>query len=354
MEAYIKSTGNISPQDSLYSNAYLDNPAHYTSDHLKCIEPDYKEFLNPALSRRMGRIIKMGVASAKVCLKNTDVEVPDAIIMGTGLGCIEDTEKFLATISDNQEKLLPPSSFIQSTHNTIAAQIALELKCHNYNLAYVHRGFSFESALLDALMLMNEGSASNVLLGGADELTSNSFQIMKRMGHWKRQNINSLNLKNENSKGTIAGEGSVFFLLTKEKEENSLAKISGVGYNFWPLGPMEVEVGIFNFLKHHNLDEGDIDLVLLGINSDIQFDGIYHSVREGLFPGKAHCYYKHLCGEYFTSSAFALTVASELIKRQNVPGHLKINEVAPKSINNILIWNHFRNLEHTYILVSKC
>ena len=53
--------------------------------------------------------------------------MPDAIITGTGLGCLEDTEKFLTAMVTNKEEFLTPTSFIQSTHNTVSAQIALLL-----------------------------------------------------------------------------------------------------------------------------------------------------------------------------------------------------------------------------------
>ena len=91
--------------------------------------------------------------------------MPDAVIAGTGLGCLEDTEKFLGSIYTLQEHLLNPTPFINSTHNTIAGAIALAIKCHGYNATYTHRGFSFESALLDALMLASENPEAAILAG---------------------------------------------------------------------------------------------------------------------------------------------------------------------------------------------
>ena len=76
------------------------------------------------------------------------------------------------------EEMLPPTAFIQSTHNTVAAQIALMLKCHAYNNTFVHKGISFESALLDGIMLMRDNEASNFLVGAIDELTDNSYIIL--------------------------------------------------------------------------------------------------------------------------------------------------------------------------------
>src|ERR1039457_1354915 len=169
----------------------------------------------------------MGVAASAICLQDAGSPIPDAIITGTGLGCIEDTEKFLSTLLMNNEEFLTPTSFIQSTHNTVSAQIALLLKCHNYNFTYVNRGISFESALLDSLTRLRLGDSASVLLGGVDELTDNAWTIMNRLGHWKRNPLNNLKLFNDKTRGSIAGEGAAFFFLSSSKNGSSYAEISG-------------------------------------------------------------------------------------------------------------------------------
>ncbi len=113
---------------------------------------------------------------------------------------------------EQKEQLLTPTAFIQSTHNTIGAQIALLLGCNGYNNAFVHRGFSFESALLDACLLIKENEAHNVLVGAIDEITDNSFAILERFGLYKRKPLSNFDLYKTDSKGTNAGEGRVIFL----------------------------------------------------------------------------------------------------------------------------------------------
>jgi 3-oxoacyl-[acyl-carrier-protein] synthase II len=112
---YIRSTGNVSPQGSF--DQLLHAPASYSGDKLSCMEPDYSSFIDPKQIRRMSRIIKMGVAAAFDCLKDTGVSVPDAIITGTAYGCLADTDIFLTRLIENNEELLSPTAFIQSTHN---------------------------------------------------------------------------------------------------------------------------------------------------------------------------------------------------------------------------------------------
>ncbi len=179
---YIRATGNISPQKT-FGHPPMDEAAvAYTGNRLACIEPDYKEFIDPKLIRRMSRIIRMGVAAAMECLKEANVKMPDAIVTGTAYGCMEDTNSFLSKMVEFNEELLTPTAFIQSTHNTIGAQIGLMLQCNNYNNAYVHRGFSFESALLDGMLLLKEKEASIVLVGAIDEIIDTSHAVLNRMG----------------------------------------------------------------------------------------------------------------------------------------------------------------------------
>lgn len=47
-------------------------------------------------------------------------------------------------LMDNREQMLNPTAFIQSTFNTVGAQLALLLKIHAYNVTYVHRGLSLK------------------------------------------------------------------------------------------------------------------------------------------------------------------------------------------------------------------
>ncbi|HRN48037.1 MAG TPA: beta-ketoacyl synthase chain length factor [Niabella sp.] len=135
---YIRSASAVSPQASF--NQMLSTPAVYTGDKLNCIEPDYSKYIDPKLIRRMSRIIKMGVAAAMEALKDAELSMPDAIITGTAYGCLADTDAFLSRMVEFNEELLSPTSFIQSTHNTVGAQIALMLHCHHYNNTYVHSG----------------------------------------------------------------------------------------------------------------------------------------------------------------------------------------------------------------------
>jgi len=350
---YINGVGVISPQKTFDNSNFLDEPVAVESLRLKCVDPNYREFIAGDMIRRMGRIIKMGIAASKISLQDAGCTMPDAIITGTGLGCIEDTEKFLSSMILNKEEFLTPTSFIQSTHNTVSAQIALLLKCHNYNFTYVHRGISFESALIDSMMRINSGQAGNILAGSADELTTNSFTIMQRLGFWKRKPVNNLRLLEDKTRGTIAGEGAAFFVISDQPGEKVYAEIKDVETFIYPEEISETKLHISNFLARNQVTAGDISLLITGMNGDPSFDKMYHEVSDQLFLNTGKGYYKHLCGEYHTSVSFALWLAAMVMRNQRIPEVMKLQEPVTKDIKNILIYNHYININHSLILVSK-
>jgi len=351
MEAYISGLGNISAQETFDNFVFLENIRKLDAPLTFCIEPNYKEFIQPIQLRRMGRILRMGVTAAAKCLKDAGVEVPDAIITGTGLGLVQDTEKFLTAVIENEEKFLTPTSFIQSTHNTVGAHIAVMLKCNNYNFTYVHSNISFESALLDSMMLINENSGLNILLGGLDEITDTYFKITDKAGLWNKYNPEE-QIPHIPEKA-IAGEGATYFVITGVSKPENYAKFMGVSTFYKPKSTGGITSNLLKFLNHNGLTISDIDLVLLGQN-DTNGDSIYNSIRSGILKETNQGYYKHLCGEYYTSSAFAAWLAANILKRQVVPDAVLLKGKQTKPLKKILIWNHFRNINHSFMLLSAC
>ena len=339
MKAFINNTAIVSPQRTFDQEFPLEIVRYPDAKYLKCIEPAYKDFLDPMVSRRMSRIVKMGVCAALSCLRKASVEMPDAVIAGTGLGCLEDTEKFLGSIYTLQEHLLNPTPFINSTHNTIAGAIALAIKCHGYNATFTHRGFSFESALLDALMLASENPEACILTGAFDEITNNSYDITKRLGFWD---------------STIPGEGVAFFMLSGKKQTNSMAQLNALYTLFNPEEENVVEKEMHKFIKNAGLSVQDIDLIVMGINGDPLTDGYYKHLMGGMFEGKPVAKFKHLSGEYDTASSFALWLVAQVISKQHIPEWIRINEYKPDKLKTILIYNHLRGVNHSFYLLSAC
>ena len=355
MEAYIRGIGNISPQNSWDNAVFPGEMVLYEGNRLKCIEPDYKEFIKPIQMRRMSRTLKMGVSAAGRCLRDAGIEAPDAIIVGTGLGMMQDTEKFLNAILDNDEKFLTPTSFIQSTHNTVGAHIAVMLKCNKYNLTYVHENISFEEALLDSLMRIKEEPSEKILLAGIDELTDEYFTITDNAGFWKKDIEGNSELLKHSSSGSIAGEGAIFFVVSGEEHPGNYARFAGVDTFYKPLSDDETESFIREFISSRGLEFQDIDLLITGMNGDNEGDNVYRRIQEKMFSGTPTAYYKHLYGEYYTSSAFASWLGAMIIKIGSYPESIIINGLRPEgAVNNILIYNQTNNTNHALTLLSAC
>lgn len=353
MQAYINSIGIISPQLT-FDGSFLSAPiVHVESQFLMCEEPVYKEFINPVQLRRMSRILKMGLGASSICMDARSDVRPDAIVVGTGLACVSDLEKFLLSIDDNQEKMLSPIPFINSSHNTVGAQIAMMRKLTGYNMTYCHRSFSFESALLDALMLIAEGGVSNTLVGGIDEHTEGYFKIFNLLDFWRKKSVDNLSLFEGSHLGTICGEGAAFFFLEKNRQDGTLAKITDVQTFLKECDASDVKGEMDAFLGRNGLTEVDVDMFVLGRNGDSFGDGIYLDLERLLPESCGIAYYKHLCGEYMTSTSFALWLAAQMLHTQKMPDVIIKNPVSGRQLRRILIYNHHRRKEHSLILVEN-
>jgi len=351
---YIRATGNISPQKTFGHQPMVDAPVTYTGNRLACIEPDYKEFIDPKQIRRMSRIIRMGVAAAMECLHEAGVKVPDAIVTGTAYGCLEDTNSFLSKMVEFNEELLTPTAFIQSTHNTIGAQIGLMLQCNNYNNAFVHRGFSFESALLDGILLLKEKEVTNVLIGAIDEITNTSHSILNRLGLYKQGPVSNLDIYTTKTKGTIAGEGAAFFLLSNEPSATDYAKLEGLHTFYKPKNIAAIEKQILAFMERQSVNINDIDLIITGRNGDATFDKMYEQLSQSIFAGRKTANYKNLCGEYPTSSAFALWLAVYIIKTGKLPVMLQQTGLTGGNVKRVLVYNSYLGIHHSLYLSAAC
>jgi len=74
------------------------------------------------------------------------------------------------------------------------------------------------------------------------------------------------------------------------------------------------------------------------------------------FFDKSHAgYFKHLCGEYHTSTAFATWLAVMILKNQQLPEYVLINiQDQIRKVNRILIFNHYKEREFALLLIEKC
>jgi 3-oxoacyl-[acyl-carrier-protein] synthase II len=350
MPVYIHSAEAISPQNTFQTDAFLLDPVKPEKDYFTCLHPDYKQFINAGSLRRMSKVIRMGLATAKACLDQAGIRQPDAILIGSGLGCMEDTAKFLNQLIENNEQLLNPTAFIQSTHNTVSGQIALMLGCRNYNLTFSQKSISFETALVDAMLRLREPGFGDILVGGLDEIVDESFELMVQSGCVKR--LWEDNHTNPSTPGAFAGEGSTFFMLSNTMSGNSLARLDDLEIINRCQGMVELKGKLDDFLARNGLSREGIDLVVSGANGDARYSGIDDQVN-GWFERSIISGYKHLVGEFDTAAAFGMFLGTRIIRGNSVPEAVRINRINRKKIFKVLVYNHSKGRDFSFILLSE-
>ena len=351
MGIYIQSAAQISIQKPL-TDEWLQQPIEHTQHHVRAIEPNFRDYLEAGESRRMGRIQKRALATALSALQQAQLDMPEAIITGTGLGCVESTERFLQAMVRSGEDFLQPTHFMQSTHNTIGSQIAVKLGCHGYNNTHVQDGVSFESALLDALVNFETGRIRSALVTANDELTPDYFALLGQLNYWKQEPITRQTLFNAQTPGAFAGEVSVAFVLQNSRNELSLCQIYALELLHRP-SPEQLASCLSLMLSDNNLTLSDIDAVMIGKSGDRDNDAIY-AQHAHLWGGRPMAWYKHLFGESFSASGLGLYAAIKCLQHKCLPSHMTLNGASISNPNCILMYNHFMNREHSLILLSTC
>ena len=152
---------------------------------------EIRDYVKPLEARRMGKIMKSSLLSSLKALNMAGIEKPDAIITGTAMGCLENTEQLLMQLINEGETSLKPTYFMQSTHNTISSNIAIRLGCHGYNITYTQDDESLEWAMRDAKQLLRSGKYKTVLVGCHDETTPLYRQLMERLGYKNMPSLHS-------------------------------------------------------------------------------------------------------------------------------------------------------------------
>ena len=347
---YINGISSVSAQpESIFEGA---EPEVYTENIIQALDQDYKAFIKPMMLRRMSKAVKMGLFCSKNVLQQASFENPDTVLVGTGQGCMQDTEKFMTNMLESDEGLLSPTSFIQSTHNTVGGQIALDLKCKGHNMTFTQNSVSFESALIDAMLQMNEPDINNALVGAVDETSPQFTGFQKLDGQIKTENIKNTDLFKSETSGTIISESAAFFSLNSEKSRNSYAELKDVEI-ISAMKPSEVDSHIENFLSRNSCSISEIDAIILGKNGDIRFDHYYEELQKGIFSTKCQLGYKDLVGENNSVSSYACWLASKILKEKRIPEIFKLNALNCKEPRNILIYNQYLGRNHGLILLQS-
>jgi 3-oxoacyl-[acyl-carrier-protein] synthase II len=308
---YIGSSSCVSIQETFDNPQWFESLKPLTAEPMKVLAPDYKKFLDPTATRRMSKVLKNALLTAKQAMEQQGISELDAVITATAWGCQEDTTKFLDSFESMGEELLSPTSFIQSTHNTIGGLIAMSVKCNGYNNTISHDFMSFETSLLDAVLLMNENkTAMNCYVGGIDELTDFSAGIFT-----KAQCFNGTH---------PVAEAATCFIVHNNEAQKKTVRLTNITFS------QSIDQ---NMLELINQNKPDLILSSSTLASNVPvFD------------------FRTLCGEFSTAAAFGLYLASELLTK-NAKSALGI---PVGTLKKIAIINAYPESRCSYLEVEAC
>lgn len=343
---YIHDISCVSPQHT-FPDVQLEDLNESSDNKLKVVESSY-EGIPPNILRRMGKAVRISVGAALPLLKNA--EQPDGIIIGTANGGMEDCIKFMNQIIQYDEGLLTPANFVQSTPNGLAAQLGLMKHNTGYNITHVHRGLSFENAVLDAQMMLNEFPKKKFLLGAADEISTYNYNVDFLGGWYKKETVSNKELYQSHTPASIAGEGAVMLLVSAEKE-NAIAAIKALHTIHSEDEKLVIEE-LQVFLNKYCADEKP-ELLITGENGDSRFLKFYESAEKLMDEKTGVLRFKHMSGEYPTASSQAVWLACRFLQKEAIPGHMVKKNSSHKIIKNILIYNNYKGAQHSFILISQ-
>ena len=299
---YIQTISSISNQDSFRNEDVFSSLRKFDAEN-DVVAPDYKEFIPRNSLRRLSPILRMGLTCAIECQKEIDGEF-DSIVVGTALGCLKDTEKFLTTFITSTSDFLSPTAFIQSTHNTIGGQISLGLNNHAYNMTHTQNNLSFEVSLIDAILCLNDGK-NNVLVGAAEE----KIDFLEKLKPSLIQQPSPLS------------SGASFFVVSNDKQSAKVGilKVEAL------FNVENIEDEINSFLKKQNIATDALDLVL-------------HSGEDlkGLEFKKALNFLDY-SGLHYSASSFALHIGHDFLENNDAEYVLIINSLCSQKLGLILI-----------------
>jgi len=304
----------------------------------RCVPAPGKGVLPSAAVRRLGRTQRLAMTAIHHALEDAGIPIDErdnvAVCVGTAWGELGHTYTFLENMIVQKEENPKPASFVNSVHNAIAGQIGLTLKCKGENHTHIHSSVSFESALWQAVGILNQRRADKVVVCGVDEL--NPYIVVAEES--RRHSVSGEEI--------IPGEGAAAIVLGRDEGMDNQPRLRAMKFRPWSIErvdarPVGMEMTFIDrVLAEAQLAASDVDLVLCTTTGSHELDNIYERVvgelsksagRDIPFGG-----YHQMAGEYRTVSAVGVALAAQKIKNGTFPEILKLDLV---EADNMLVYS---------------
>ncbi len=343
LSVYVNSLSQISVQNPL-CNDWTTVPRTFPGERLVvCSDPDFKLLLPANVVRRNSKVLRRAMVVAKDALTKSGLSQVDGVFTGSGLGCVESTEAFLQGLVYSGEEFLKPTQFMQSTHNTISSVIGIALKCNGYNTTYCHKGISFESALLDAFMQLSSGKISSAFVCGFDEMSVTYHSLLCRSGYFEVGGTG------------FAGESAAGGVISTIDGVNRICRVAAVRIVYTNDKALLAHT-LSEALSDAGIAVGDIDAVMTGINGYPSNDKAYFRNLDSLNLGCKKLGFAHIFGESYSGSVYGFYASALCLQCSQIFSVLDLEKDKPlaRKPENILIYRHFNNKDHAFIILRRC
>lgn len=176
-----------------------------------------EEFVPKRALRRIDHFSRLALLGGYLALQDAGRLEADrsrlGVVIATGYGAMQTTFAFLDSFIDGGDVCSSPTHFSNSVHNAAAANLSILLGATGPSLTVSQFDLSLPTALLTARQWLVEGRVDAVLLGGVDELGAVLGYGWQRLFGVPDGLMRPLEFARQSA---IPGEGSAFFLLTRE------------------------------------------------------------------------------------------------------------------------------------------
>ena len=348
---FINSYNCISAQETFEDkHAIFNDPLEIKQGKYIAKEPKYGDSIPKNILRRMGKVCRIGSRTALETINNSNTKF-DGVIVGSGYGDMAQCYKFLDQIIRYEEGNLTPTNFVNASPNILAGTIALGQSNRGFNSTHFHKGTAFYNALFDATLQMEMGTANNIIVGAADEISNYYYRIQELIRPFRKE-VGSMNeYYDSKESGFIPGESSVFFGVSNQKTDQSLCEISNMDTRF-SLEENELKTWVNSFLEQSNVSIEGIDTIVTGENG-CRVDRVSYLAFQEMFSSDInHFRTKHYFGESPNAIGISLWTLCYFIEFGKLPEHFtkKLNN-KPSKLS--LLYNHYSGNYHQLILVKS-
>jgi 3-oxoacyl-[acyl-carrier-protein] synthase II len=247
---------------------------------------DLSALVPPAAARRMGAPSKLGVAAARLALRDAGIAEGDpafadtAVVLATAFGPALFTERLLLAILKEGPENASPALFTESVASAAASQVALNLKALGPNVTVTEREAGAVQTVEDGAKLLRRGHARRALVGVVEEMTPLLHAILERFRTLAPPDAAGEEIArpfDRDRRGVLAADGATVLVLERAAEAAArgarvLCRVAAAGSGFDPTAadngygsdPEGVADTIRKNLRRQGVELAAIDRVVSG------------------------------------------------------------------------------------------